>query len=306
MNEFELIREFFDGDDGDAVLGIGDDAALVATTPGFYQAIAVDTLVAGRHFPVGTPAHAIGHRALAVNLSDLAAMGAVPRWMTLALTLPVAERDWLEAFSDGLKSLARRYGVQLIGGDTTQGPLVITVQVIGEVGDDALRRSGARPGDTVYVSRTLGDAAAGLSLIDSTNTDDDTQYLVDRFLYPTPRVTLGQRLRGQASAAIDVSDGLLADLGHICAQSGCAAEIDVAKLPLSDALVAAVDRDAALGFALQGGDDYELCFTAGEDSDARHWQECTPIGRIVSGEGVAVYDDGKPISMERHGFQHFG
>lgn len=306
MNEFELIREFFSGDDGDAVLGIGDDAALVAPTPGQYLAIAADTIVAGRHFPADTPAHAIGHRALAVNLSDLAAMGAVPRWMTLALTLPVADRDWLGQFSDGLKSLARRFGVQLIGGDTTQGPLVITVQAMGEVGDDALRRSGARIGDTVYVSRTLGDAAAGLSLIKSSNTDDDTQYLVDRFLYPTPRVSLGQRLRGQASAAIDVSDGLIADLGHICQQSGCGAEIDVAKLPLSDAILARVDRDAAIVFALQGGDDYELCFTAGDTANARHWPECTPIGRIVAGKGVAVLDDGRPVNMEQHGYQHFG
>ncbi len=306
MNEFELIRTYFEVDDHDAVLGIGDDAALIAPARDQLLAVAVDTIVSGQHFPHATAAHAIGHRALAVNLSDLAAMGATPRWFTLALTLPESDGEWLEAFSEGLLSLARQHRVGLIGGDTTRGPLTITVQALGEVGDDALRRDGAKPGDIIYVSRTLGDAAAGLALLDSKDSDDATQFLVDRFLYPTPRVGLGQRLRGRATAAIDISDGLIADLGHICTASNCAAAVDVAALPVSEQLRARVGDETAIKLALQGGDDYELCFTAPAHIDGSQWPDCQAIGRIEEGASVTVYDAGEPVKLERHGYQHFG
>lgn len=314
-DEFEIIRRYFTRpcSDADLVIGIGDDAAVVATHGPL--AIAVDTLVAGVHFPVATPAEAVGHRLLAVNLSDLAAMGARPRWCTLALTLPAADEVWLAAFSHGLFALADAHGVALIGGDLTRGPLTATLQIMGDVEADAiLTRAGARVGDDIYVTGTLGDSAAGLALLQADPADPSPaqRALRERFLKPSPRVAQGRALRRLAHAAIDVSDGLLADLGHVCAASGCAAQIDVEQLPLSGALRAACSPADAETYALAGGDDYELCFTAppavaptieaaleGVGPGARR------IGRMVQGRGVTCLRNGVPFEPAARGYRHF-
>ena len=238
QDEFEIIERFFvrASRDKGVVLGIGDDAAVVAT--GRTTAVATDTLVAGVHFPDDLAADAVGHRALAVNLSDLAAMGAQPRWCTLALTMPGADRDWLESFARGFFALAGEQGVELVGGDTTRGPLSVTVHLLGDVDRTRLlTRGGAAPGDDIHVTGNLGDGAAGLRLVLSGDTGEGAprRALRERFLKPRPRVSAGLALRGIASAAIDISDGLLADLGHLCNASGCTADIDVERLPTSAA-----------------------------------------------------------------------
>ena len=227
--------------------------------------VTVDTIVAGVHFPPDTSAEDIGYRALAVNLSDIAAMGAMPAWATLALTMPAADESWLEGFCAGFFSLARAHDVTLIGGDTTAGPLTVTVQIMGHVpAGKALRRSGAQPGDLVFVSGHLGDAAAGLALIEKradTSNAAHRDFLIERFLRPVPRIGLGKALRGLASATIDISDGLGADLGHILEASGVGARIDPDRLPRSRALIETFEPMRAFELALSGGDDYELCFT---------------------------------------------
>ncbi|MGB5467180.1 MAG: thiamine-phosphate kinase, partial [Sedimenticolaceae bacterium] len=240
VSEFDLIRDYFaraTGARADVLLGIGDDCALLRPPPGLALAVSVDTLVAGRHFLVDADPLHLGHKALAVNLSDLAAMGAQPAWATLALTLPQVDRNWLRAFMDGFAALAATHDVQLVGGDTTRGPLSITVQVHGFVDSLlALRRSGARAGDRIMVSGTVGDAGLALQLMQQNpgggSVDSRLSRRLDR---PTPRVALGRLLVGQASAAIDVSDGLIADLGHICDASGVGARVELARLPLSPA-----------------------------------------------------------------------
>lgn len=308
----DLIRKRCHATRADVRLGIGDDAALLAVPAGKLLAVSTDTLVAGVHFPHAATARDIGWKALAVNLSDLAAMGAEPAWATLALTLPGADARWVEEFADGFAELARRHRVALVGGDTTQGPLSITVTIHGFVPDGAaLTRSGAHVGDGVYVTGTLGDAAAGLrQMLAKTAGDPD---LLERLHRPTPRVEQGLILRGRASACIDVSDGLTADLGHICDASGVAARIDADALPASSALAAAFDAPTRREFQLAGGDDYELCFTAPDavapdllrklaDSGCA----ATRIGRIAAGEGVLVRDaTGNPVSLAQHGWEHF-
>ena len=264
-SEFELIRRYFTHRPRHAVLGVGDDAALVAVRRGSELAISADMLVAGRHFLVAAKPRELGHKALAVNLSDMAAMGATPRWATLALALPAADGRWLRAFSAGFMALARRYGVDLIGGDTTRGPLNICVQIMGEVPrGSALRRDGAQPGDDVWVSGELGDAALALAALQRRIrlTPAELGRCSRRLHQPQPRVALGIALRGVAHSAIDVSDGLLADLGHILERSDVAAEIELAALPVSDVMRRHIDRVAACRALLAGGDDYELCFTA--------------------------------------------
>ncbi|HTV97580.1 MAG TPA: thiamine-phosphate kinase [Steroidobacteraceae bacterium] len=265
MDEFELIRRYF-GSLGaareDVLLGVGDDAALLRMPADADLAASVDTLVAGRHFPPQSDARSIGHRAMAVNLSDLAAMGATPAWATLALTLPGADADWLERFSSGFAQLAAAHGVALVGGDTTAGPLSVTVQIMGHVHrGTALRRGGGREGDLLAVSGTLGDAAAGLALATGALAAQDAACAAElrsRFEYPTPRVELGIAARGIASAAMDLSDGLAGDLPKLAAASGLGARIDVGRLPLSRALQSLAHPDQARDFALGGGDDYEL------------------------------------------------
>ncbi|HET6724781.1 MAG TPA: thiamine-phosphate kinase [Gammaproteobacteria bacterium] len=308
MDEFELIRRYFNRGEPnrpDVSLGIGDDAALLQPPPHHELAITTDTMVEGVHFPAGAPAHAIGYRALATNLSDLAAMGAMPAWATLALTLPQSEEQWLENFAQGFFELADEFDVALIGGDVTRGPLTITVTAHGWVPTGcALRRDGARPGDLIFVTGELGAAAAGLKAYPAANRD--------RYLYPRPRVAEGQALRGAASAAIDISDGLLADLGHIVAMSGVGADIRLDRLPMAPAL-AQFDAQAAREMALTGGDDYELCFTVAPDSVAavrdrwrQNWPPVTEIG-IVREQRVlrCIASDGQLWQPDTTGFRHF-
>ncbi|VAW78114.1 Thiamine-monophosphate kinase, partial [hydrothermal vent metagenome] len=265
-SEFDIIERYFQRSQpmrDDVLLGIGDDAALLRVPAGKQLVVAVDTLVAGRHFPKQTSAADIGHKALAVNLSDLAAMGATPAWATLALTLPTADTAWLQAFSSGFFQLADEYAITLIGGDTTRGPLSITVQVHGFVEPGrALQRSTARPGDAVYVSGTLGEAACALQKILADEMPEAA--LLQRLNRPQPRVALGQSLAGLASAAIDISDGLLADLGRLLTASSCGATLWPDRLPCSSALQH-LPAGQARDCQFNGGDDYELCFTLPED-----------------------------------------
>ncbi|MEL7298399.1 MAG: thiamine-phosphate kinase [Pseudomonadota bacterium] len=306
MNEFEIIRHFFDDPYGDATIAIGDDAAVIEPPANVPLSIAVDTLIEGRHFPEDTHAEDIGYRALAVNLSDLAAMAATPKFYTLALTFPEFDQRWLADFSGAMHALASDYGMQLIGGDTTRGDLSVTVQVIGYQQHRPLRRDGARPGDQIVVSGTLGDAAAGLGFAKSATHDQTaSHWLKQRFLRPTPRVSLGQHLSGGATAAIDVSDGLAADVGHVATASGCRAVIDAARLPLSEPLLALFDADRARRFALVGGDDYELCFTVPAGYDVAQLDECTVIGYCEAGAGVRVLNPPAGFSAEESGYQHF-
>jgi thiamine-monophosphate kinase len=317
--EFRLIdriRERTAQQRDDVRLGIGDDAALLAVPAGQELAVAIDTLVEGVHFPLGTAPADIGWKALAVNLSDLAAMGAAPAWALLALTLPRPDAAFIDGLADGFAQLARQHRLALVGGDTTRGPLALSVAVHGFVPPgQALTRAGARAGDAVLVTGTLGDAAAGLHCLQA-RMEVQTPLrdaLVGRLNRPVPRLAAGLALRGRASACLDVSDGLLADLGHLCAASGVGAEIDAALLPRSPAFLGLFDESAARDFALSGGDDYELCFTVpaarvGEvQADlARLGCGATRIGRIVAGKGVRVRDaDGGWLEPGRMGWDHF-
>lgn len=294
----------------DVVLGIGDDAALLAPPPGRQLVVTADTLNDGVHFPPGTSPTDVGWKALAVNLSDLASMGAEPAWCTLSLSLPQSDPAWIEGFLDGFLDLAGQHGIALVGGDTTRGPLSIAVTAMGLVEPGrALRRDGARVGDEVWVTGTLGDAAGGLALLDR----EPVPALRARLDRPTPRVAAGRALAGIATACVDVSDGLLADLGHVCARSHVAAHLDVDALPASAALREAFGEADRIALQASGGDDYELCFTApadaGADIDAVSAQlglRFTRIGRIVAGEGVHPVDaKSQPWSSPRRGYDHF-
>lgn len=315
LSEFDIIERFFrrpGRSRDDVLLGIGDDAALLAVPCDRELAVAVDTLVAGRHFPPATPAFDIGHKALAVNLSDLAAMGAEPAWATLALTLPEVDKAWLQSFADGFFALADRHGVQLVGGDTTRGPLSVTVQVHGLVpGGRALRRDGARPGQRIFVTGTLGDAACALWLMQAG--EQVAPRLLERLNRPEPRVAFGRGLAAVASAAIDISDGLLADLGHVVTASNCGATLWVDRLPRSPLLTAQVPSAQLLLSQLSGGDDYELCFCV-EPTKVAALQalarDCalavTEVGVIESQPGVRCrHDDGSGYQPVERGFDHF-
>jgi thiamine-monophosphate kinase len=295
----------------DVLQGIGDDCARVQVQSGYELAVTTDTLVAGVHFPVDTPAHAIGYKSLAVNLSDLAAMGAEPAWITLALTLPAADMNWLASFADGFFGLAKQYGVQLIGGDTTQGPLSITVQAQGFIPQgQAITRGGAKPGDYICVTGFLGEA--GLNLLKH-NSGDMAPGAHSRLNYPEPRIIAGIALRGIASAAIDVSDGLIADLGHILTMSGVGARLTLEELPLSAAMLADQDPAKMLELALTAGDDYELCFTIGEQHIERINQlqydlklPIKHIGNIQETPGLRIYrHGGEPLEIASGGYEHF-
>ncbi len=314
-DEFQLIQRFFAQtvDDPDVLVGIGDDAAVVnATGP---LAMATDTLVEGVHFPKRTTADAIGYRILAVNLSDLAAMGAQPRWCTLALTIADADEQWLEGFTTGFFGLAAAHEVSLVGGDLTRGPLSATLHLVGSVETNGLlTRGDAHVGDDVYVTGSLGDAAAGLALIneDADDAGPEHRALAERFYRPSPRVAAGRALASIASAAIDVSDGLIADLGHLCQASGCGAIIDVEHLPLSAELLALFPPQTAQAYALSGGDDYELCFTAAaakaqavEAALEASGASARRIGELVLGAGVECRRGGEPFSPAYAGHSHF-
>jgi thiamine-monophosphate kinase len=325
LGEFELIERYFRQPAerlrqlrGDVPLGIGDDAALLAPPAGQHLVAALDTLVEGRHFPPRSPPRSIGQRALAVNLSDLAAMGADPAWFLLALTMPAADEVFLEGFAGGMLELAAEHGMALVGGDTTAGALAVSVQVLGFVQSGmALRRTGGAPGDLLYVSGTLGDAAAGLKLAMGQSTGGDLedaqrQWLLDRFRFPAPRIALGRALRGIASACIDVSDGLAADAGKLAAACGGGALIEIERLPLSAALRKFAGPEAAARLALTGGDDYELCFSVAPalvpQLTARVGEagcRITCIGRLTAGEGVHVTDHGEAAGFDTSGYDHF-
>jgi thiamine-monophosphate kinase len=322
LGEFELIRRFFmrrtpaSAGEAGVILGIGDDAALLELPKGTDLVVAVDTIVAGRHFPVGCDARSIGHRALAVNLSDLAAMGATPAWATLALTLPSVDIHWLERFSAGLLDLADANGVALVGGDTTRGPLTVSIQILGHVPHGtALRRSGARAGDVLAVTGTLGDAGAGLKFVTAppmTADRDAVLELIQRFEYPTPRVRFGVAARGIATAAMDLSDGLVGDLPKLAQASGLAAYVAVERLPLSNSMRAAATSTEARDWALAAGDDYELLLAVPEQrypeleaAAARLNLKLTRIGELRSGGGVTWSLNGKDFVPGVKGYDHF-
>jgi len=297
---------------GDVILGIGDDAALLQPPAGMQLAVAMDTLNAGVHFPPETAPADIGWKALAVNLSDLAAMGAQPAWCTLSLSLPEADAGFVDGFLDGFLALAQQHDVALVGGDTTRGPLSISVTAHGFVEPGtALRRDGAQVGDDIWVSGTLGDAAASLAQWKAG--DDIDAVLRARLDRPTPRVALGRALRGIATSCIDISDGLLADLGHICEASDVGAIVDADALPASTALHATFDGDARRSLQAVGGDEYELCFTAPVSARGTVSQlatsmvgAATRIGTILEEGGVATcLRDGSPWSAPAAGWVHF-
>jgi thiamine-monophosphate kinase len=318
VGEFELIERYFaavGANRADVVLGVGDDAALLQVPAGHELVACTDTLVEGRHFPTGFDAADIGWRALAVNLSDLAAMAAVPAWATLALTLPALDEDWIEGFVSGFAALAGPHQVALVGGDTTRGPLTITVQALGTVPrGQALTRRGARPGDLIYVTGWPGDAAAGLELIEGrmSGAGASRGALELKFRRPEPRVAFGQKLRGVASACIDVSDGLAGDLGRLAAASGVGAVVRASELPLSRALFALAGERRARELALGGGDDYELLFTVpraaqaalGQASGAAGAPACHCIGEIVPGRGLRIVGEKGDLPVPR-GWDHF-
>jgi len=321
VDEFTLIERLIAPHAGrrdDVLLGIGDDGALVRPPPGEDLLVVADTIVEAVHFPHELPPSDVGYRALAVNLSDIAAMGGTPRWATLALTMPVSHPEWLRAFMAGFGAAGAAHRVQLVGGDTTRGPLTVTVQLIGSVpAGQALVRHGARPGDRVWVSGTLGDAAAGLPVAAAaagSPPSGPASFLRERFARPTPRVALGRALRGLATSCIDVSDGLVADLGHIARRSHCDIVVAAASLPLSDALRAVHDDGAARELALTGGDDYELCFTVPPAAEAslrarlaELGEHATCIGEVQEGSGQVVVLDarGDPVIPVRGGYRHF-
>ena len=316
-SEFDLIKRYFFRPSKSAVLGGGDDCALLAPSPGIELAISTDMLVEGTHFLPGTAPDAVGHKALAVNLSDLAAMGANPRWVLLSIAMPSVDETWVSGFSQGFFGLAERHGIELIGGDTTRGPLAMSLTVIGELpAGKALRRSGAKAGDDIWLSGETGDAALALAYLQGGLEKESVtcfEHSVRRLEYPEPRIALGLKLRNLAHSAIDVSDGLVADLGHIASGSGVRAEVRYDALPKSKN-VSVIPDDLAKGFQLSGGDDYELLFTA--PVSAREGIAGLPgeldlrlsrIGSMVEGNGevVVIGPDGMPLQLSRRGFDHF-
>ncbi len=321
MTEFDVIDRFFNRAPArQAALGIGDDGALLNASP-VGRAVVCDTLVQGHHFyPDADPA-SLGHKSLAVNLSDLAAMGAKPECFLLALTLPAVDEPWLKAFAGGLFGLADVFDCELVGGDTTRGPLSITVTAIGQIESKvALRRDRAEPGDDIWVSGELGAPSIAVRLLannpeqglrDAVSASDYDQ-ITEKLLWPQPRVVLGMSLRHFARAAIDISDGLIADLGHIAARSRVGLELNTDLIPVAGAL-SALDPDRGLEAALNGGDDYELAFTAApenrlaiEEIGSQLGLQLTRIGLVTAGDSVQLTDTrGRPVSVGEHGYDHF-
>ena len=319
--EFDLIRHYFTHATPRTLLGVGDDAALIRAGKGQLLVVAADMLVAGRHFFKDADPESVGHKALAVNLSDMAAMGATPRWATMGIALPKVDARWVAAFSKGFMALARKHGVDLIGGDTTRGPLNICVQIIGEVpARQALRRDGAKAGDDIWVSGTLGDAALAVAAKNERIKlkPAERKQALQRLDWPVPRIALGLALRGVAHSAIDVSDGLAADLGHICERSRVAAVVAFECLPVSTMLRRHRASLVAQSAVVAGGDDYELCFTATptkraavERAATRARVRVTRIGRVIRAPAgvcsvVVVDRGGLPLPLKKKGFDHFG
>ncbi|MGB5602382.1 MAG: thiamine-phosphate kinase [Gammaproteobacteria bacterium] len=319
FGEFDLIKKYFlsSSNRADVSLGIGDDCAIVSIPEGRELAVTTDTLVDTVHFPAGTAPEDIAYKAIAVNLSDLAAMGATPAWLTLALSLPSVDEDWVKAFSDTFKKTAGQYNVQLIGGDTTRGPLSITVQALGLI-DPAhcMRRDSASPGDAIYVSGTLGDAATGLRIIQQGQAADRNEtWLINRLNRPEPRVELGIRVAAYCKCAIDISDGLAADLGHVLAASHCGATVYKDRLPLSRQLVEySINRDEVdWELVLAGGDDYELCLVVAADNEDKLLSVAgelslplTRIGVIEQQQSLSIIDrTGAKLLLDDTGYEHF-
>jgi thiamine-monophosphate kinase len=317
LSEFSIIDRYFSGIGAireDVRLGPGDDCALLRIPPDTELAVTVDTLVEGVHFLPDVDPESLGHKALAVSLSDLAAMGAEPAWASLALTLPRADQPWLQAFARGFDGLARAHGVALVGGDMTRGPLSISIQAYGLIAPgQGLLRSGARPGDLIYVTGTLGDAALALLVKQGLYLGPGlVEALASRLERPTPRLDEGRALRSLASAAIDVSDGLGADLGHICEASGAGASIDLRLLPCSEAVRAYIEETGDWSLPLSGGDDYELCFTLAPDRQGaleslaqRLDTVFTWIGLIEPQPGVRCRDQHGELTSAPRGYDHF-
>jgi len=317
LSEFSLIDDYIAISAtrrADVCIGIGDDCAILDVPPGKSLAVSMDTLVAGRHFIEAVDAVSLGHKALAVNLSDLAAMGAEPAWATLSLTMPEADIRWIQNFMQGFLALADRFGVQLVGGDTTRGSLSVTVQIHGFIDPgQMMRRSGAHPGDLIYVTGSLGDAGLALRLQLAGSLDSaHHQQLLQRLDSPTPRIIEGMQLASIATAAIDLSDGLIGDLGHIVQQSNCGATIELQRLPCSTAVKAAIAQSSEWSLPLSSGDDYELCFTIPADKQQQLQQlaatlDCplTRIGVIKQQPGIrCVNAEGAVIDVES-GYDHF-
>lgn len=311
LSEFDIISRFFTSKkltQGKSILlGPGDDCAIIKPKANQEICISTDTLISGVHFPEKAPPEVVAHRSLAANLSDLAAMGADPLGFTLALTLAEVDESWLEKFSAYLENMAQTYHCPLIGGNLSRGSLSLTLQVIGVVPDGkALKRSGAQIGDDLYVSGCLGDAAGGLKMLkDETDVSD---YLKERYYYPQPRLKLGLGLRDFASSAIDISDGLISDVGHICQQSQKGVSIRLSSIPMSPDLIKEVGEETASILALTGGDDYELCFTA--PRKYRHTLkddfDVSVIGEVIEGNKAILTDDsGNPLDMDLKGYDHF-
>lgn len=318
VKEFQLIECYFSNRGPtrrDVKLGIGDDCALVQPAENKSIAISCDTLVENVHFFPDMPPAALGYKALAVNLSDLAAMGAEPAWMTLALTLPDVDETWLSGFSEGLFEAADYYGIALIGGDTTRGPRAINITVHGQVPQGkALTRHGAKAGDWIYVTGTLGDSALGLDIIRGAQqaSTENKAFLINRHYCPTPRVLAGQALRSLASSAIDLSDGLISDINHILKAAAVGAIVDVNCIPLSQAMRETVSEEQALGYALTGGEDYELLFTVPEsqkgalETTLNHTgTKFVRVGQICAGSKLKLQLNGEPFTPPYYGFEHF-
>lgn len=313
--EFSIIKQYFQHlspQRDDVVLGIGDDCALLKPPEGQVIAVSTDTLVSGVHFFPDVAPYTLGYKSLAVNLSDLAAMGATPAWFSLAITLPEVDTNWLHHFSRGLSDLAVKHKIALIGGDTTSGPLSITIQVQGFVEQEqALQRKKAKVGDSIYVTGTLGDAGAALELKlkGDSEPNNETAFLTQRLEQPTPRIEIGQQLASLANAAIDISDGLAADLSHILQLSNVGAIIEVASLPLSNALLAVTTQEHAEQLALFSGDDYELCFTVSEQNEGRIKalldEHCTKVGVITQQPGLRYQRNGQSMEITGKGYEHF-
>ena len=315
-SEFDLIRRHFNRPSPQTLLGAGDDAALISVSAGMKLAVSTDMLVSGTHFFPDAEPYQLGWKSLAVNLSDMAAMGALAKWATLAIALPQADEAWLEKFSNGFFACAEKYRVDLIGGDTTRGPLTISVQIMGEVpSGKALKRSGAKTGDEIWVSGTLGDAALALAVLQGGYAlpQDQLASCLPALHTPLPKVELGLALRPIAHSAIDISDGLLADLGHILECSEVGAEIRLQDLPRSSVVSSHFDDEQVQGMVLSGGDDYELCFTATKQKHSeivnlsQHLAlPLSCIGRITGGSGLIVRaENGDPINFKETGFDHF-
>jgi thiamine-monophosphate kinase len=316
ISEFSLIERFFAKPTPQAVLGVGDDAALMAIAPSMELAVSTDMLVSGTHFFPDADPRKLGWKTLAVNVSDMAAMGAKPRWATLALALPRVDEAWLEAFSSGFFACAEEFGIDLVGGDTTRGPLTLSVTIFGEIPQgQALRREGARPDDDIWVSGTLGGSALALAAIQGQTTLDTDDLDACRLLLdmPQPRVDLGLALRGIATSALDISDGLLGDLGHILERSSVGAELCFDALPVHAALKPLLAEERAQHCLLAGGDDYELCFTAprAKHDEIRALEDrlrlkLSRVGKITAEIGLRLLDAaGNPMPKPGRGYDHF-